>query len=115
LLKRKKKDFGLFENPAEKSLADIIKIHTDYIFSETNNVLLGYEKKYGRTISKVILTGGGSLLKGLKETAENNFRAEVEIGHPFSKVSAPEFLEKVFETVGPEFAVALGLALRKLQ
>jgi type IV pilus assembly protein PilM len=110
-----KKDFGLFENPAEKSLADIIKIHTDYIFSETNNVLLGYEKKYGRTISKVILTGGGSLLKGLKETAENNFRAEVEIGHPFSKVSAPEFLEKVFETVGPEFAVALGLALRKLQ
>jgi len=110
-----KKEFGLFENPAEKSLADIIKIHTDYIFSETNNVLLGYEKKYGRTISKVILTGGGSLLKGLKETAENNFRAEVEIGHPFSKVAAPEFLEKVFETVGPEFAVALGLALRKLQ
>ena len=110
-----KKEFGLYEDPAEKSLADIIKIHTDYIFSETNNVLLGYEKKYNRTISKVILTGGGCLLKGLKETAENNFRAEVTIGHPFSKVSAPVFLEKVFETVGPEFAVALGLALRKLQ
>ena len=110
-----KKEFGLFENPVEKSLVDVIKIHTDYIFSETNNVLLGYEKKYGRTISKVILSGGGSLLKGMKEVAENNFRAEVEIGHPFSKVAAPEFLEKVFETVGPEFAVALGLALRKLQ
>ncbi len=110
-----KKEFGLYENPAEKSLVDIIKIHTDYIFSETNNVLLNYEKKYGRTISKVILTGGGALLKGLKETAENNFRAEVQIGHPFAKVNAPAFLEKVFENVGPEFAVALGLALRKLQ
>ena len=110
-----KKEFGFFENPTEKNLADIIKVHTDYIFSETNNVLLGYEKKYGRTISKVILTGGGCLLKGLKEVAENNFRAEVEVGHPFSKVGAPVFLEKVFETVGPEFAIALGLALRKLQ
>ena len=110
-----KKEFGLFENPAEKRLADIIKIHIDYIFSETNNVLLGYEKKYNRTISKVIFTGGGALLKGLKEVASNNFRAEIEIGHPFSKVGAPEFLGKVLETTGPEFAVALGLALRKLQ
>lgn len=110
-----KKEYGLFENPIEKSLADIIKVHMDYIFSETNNVLLGYEKKYNRTISKVIFTGGGSLLKGLKEVASNNFQAEIEIGNPFLKVGAPEFLEKVLETTGPEFAVALGLALRKLQ
>lgn len=112
---KKKKEFGLYGDPNEKSLADIIKIHTDYIFSETNNVLLGYEKKYNRTISKVILTGGGSLLVGLKEVAENNFKAEVEVGRPFSKVGAPAFLEKVLEATGPEFAVALGLALRKLQ
>jgi type IV pilus assembly protein PilM len=112
---RLKKEFGLFENPAEKSLAEIIKTHMDYIFSETNNVLLGYEKKYGRTVSKVILTGGGSLLKGLKEMASSNFQAEIEVGHPFSKVGAPAFLEKVLLATGPEFAVALGLALRKLQ
>lgn len=110
-----KKDYGLFENPSEKTLGDIIKTHLDYIFSETNNVLLGYEKKYGRTISKVILSGGGSLLKGLKEVADNNFRAETEVGHPFSKVGAPAFLDKVLAATGPEFAVALGLALRKLQ
>lgn len=110
-----KKEFGLFGNPTEKSLADIIKVHIDYIFSETNNVLLGYEKRNNRAISKVIFTGGGSLLKGLKEVAVNNFQSEIEIGHPFSKVGAPAFLEKVLQTMGPEFAVALGLALRKLQ
>ena len=110
-----KKEFGLFGNPTEKSLADVIKVHVDYIFSETNNVLLGYEKKYNRTISKVIFTGGGALMKGLEEVAINNFRAEIEMGHPFSKVNAPAFLEKVLLTMGPEFAVALGLALRKLQ
>lgn len=110
-----KKEFGLFGNPLEQSLADIIRVHVDYMFSETNSVLLGYEKKYGQTISKVIFTGGGSLLKGLKEVAMNNFRAEIEIGHPFSKVEAPKFLERVLLTMGPEFAVAIGLALRKLQ
>lgn len=110
-----KKEFGLFGSPTEKELANIIKVHTDYIFSETNNVLLGYEKKYNRTVSKVILSGGGSLLKGMKEVAENNFRADIEIGHPFSKIGTPAFLEKVLETIGPEFSVALGVALRKLQ
>jgi type IV pilus assembly protein PilM len=110
-----KKESGLLENSSEKSVSSIVKVHTDYIFSETNNVLLGYEKKYNRTISKVILTGGGALLKGLPEAVSNNFRVEVEVGHPFSKVGAPSFLTKVLETMGPEFAVALGLALRKLQ
>ena len=110
-----KKEFGLFGDPADKNLAEIIKVHTDYIFSETNNVLLGYEKKYNRTISKIIFSGGGALLKGLKEVATNEFKAEIEIGRPFSKVGAPVFLEKVLDTTGPEFAVAIGLALRKLQ
>ncbi|MEK7564436.1 MAG: type IV pilus assembly protein PilM [Patescibacteria group bacterium] len=110
-----KKEFGLYGSPTEKSLADVIKIHIDYIMSETNNVLLSYEKKYNRTISKVIFSGGGALMKGLKEVSANNFQAEIEIGHPFSKVKTPEFLQKVLDTMGPEFAVAMGLALRKLQ
>ncbi len=110
-----KKEFGLYENATETKMAEVIKSQLDYIFSETNNVLLGYEKKYGRTVSKVIFTGGGSLLKGLKEISLNNFRADVEIGRPFKKVGAPQFLEKVLESTGPEFAVAIGLALRKLQ
>ena len=110
-----KREYGLYDNPVEKSLPDIIKLHTDYIIAETNDVLLGYEKKYGRTISKVILTGGGALMKGLKEIAANSFKAEVVVGKPFSKVGAPAFLDKVLEATGPEFAVAIGLALRKLQ
>lgn len=110
-----KKEFGILDNAKDPNLASIIKLHLDYIFSETNNVLLGHEKKYNRTISKVIITGGGSLLKGLQEATVAHLRAEVEMGHPFSKVSTPAFLGKVLNAVGPEFAVSLGLALRKLQ
>lgn len=110
-----KKDYGLLGNSADKNLAEIIRVHTDYMFAEANNVLLSYEKKYNRIISKVIFTGGGAMLKGLPEVAANNFRAPIQIGHPFGKVSAPSFLDKVLENLGPEFAVAIGVALRKLQ
>ncbi len=110
-----KKEYGLFGGGSDKELADIIKVHTDYIFSEANAVVLGYEKKYNKTVSKIIFSGGGSLMKGLKEVAANNFQAQIEIGHPFSKVGAPAFLDKVLATMGPEFAVSIGLALRKLQ
>lgn len=110
-----KKEFGMYDNEIEQKLKDVIKVHTDYIFSEINNVLLRYEKKYSRSVTKIIFTGAGSLMKGFKEEAINNFKVEVQIATPFRKVGSPVFLEKVLDDIGPEFSVALGLALRKLQ
>ena len=54
---------------------------------------------------------GGNYQIRIGKTAAEYF----EIGHPFNKVEAPAFLDKVLLAMGPEFAVALGLALRKLQ
>ena len=76
--------------------------------------MLAYEKKYNKNISKVVLVGGGSLLKGLLERATANFHAEVVYGDPFSKTEAPAFLQPVLSMSGPEFSVAVGLALRQL-
>ncbi|MDO8729298.1 MAG: pilus assembly protein PilM [bacterium] len=98
----------------DKNLTDIIMLTLDYIFAEVNNALLSFEKKYNKTISKVVLVGGGSALKGLAELTKNNFKTDVVIADPFSKVSAPAFLENILKETGPEFAVAIGLALRKL-
>ena len=98
----------------DKNLTDVIILTLDHIFSEVNNALLAFEKKYNKTVSKVILVGGGSALKGLAELARNNFKTDIVIADPFNKVSAPAFLENILKETGPEFAVAIGLALRKL-
>ena len=98
----------------DKNLTGAIILVIDHIFAEVNNVLLSFEKKYNQTISKVILVGGGSALRGLAELAKNNFKTDVIIANPFNKVSAPAFLENILKETGPEFAVAIGLALRKL-
>lgn len=98
----------------DKSLTDVIILTLDYIFAEVNNALLDFEKKHNKAVSKVILVGGGSALKGLAELAKDNFKTDVVIANPFNKVSAPAFLENILIETGPEFAVAIGLALRKL-
>jgi len=85
------------------------------IFSEVNRVLLSYEKKYERNVSRIVLTGGGAGLLGLKEYITDVIRIEVEIGNPFNKIQTPAFLEDVLVEVGPEFAVSVGVALRRMQ
>jgi cell division ATPase FtsA len=96
-------------------LKEVMILTLNYIFSEANQFILAYQKKYNKNVSKVMLVGGGSALLGIVDIAKENFQTEVVAGDPFSKVVAPAFLEKVLRDTGPEFAVALGVALRKLQ
>jgi len=111
-----KRDRGLLKKEGEQmDVNEITSLTLDYIFSEIGRVLLTYQKKNGRNVSKVFLTGGGVLLKGFKEKAESSFNVPVVMADPFSKVEYPAFLESVLKQAGPSFAVAIGLALRRLQ
>ncbi len=96
-------------------IKNIVSITLNYIFSEANQILLSYQKKYNKNLSKVMLVGGGSALRGIADVAKESFQTEVVAGDPFGKVVAPAFLEKVLRDTGPEFAVAVGVALRRLQ
>jgi type IV pilus assembly protein PilM len=110
-----KRTYGLKGGGEQRELSEIIALTLDYIFYEANRVLLNYQKRYNKTINNVVLSGGGVLLKGLGELAASSFQTEVALADPFAKVEAPAFLSDVLKSAGPEFAVALGIALRKLQ
>lgn len=108
-----KRSVGL-DSTIDEKVEKISRVSIDYIFTDINSIVFAYEKKYNKTISKVFLVGGGSMLKGLLEIAKQNFQAEVVYSNPFSKTEAPAFLEPILESSGPEFSVAVGLALRQL-
>jgi type IV pilus assembly protein PilM len=108
-----KRSVGLDSN-LDMRVARISQASVDYIFSEINSIVFGYEKKYNKNISKIFLIGGGSLLKGLLDSSKKNFKSEVVFSNPFSKAETPAFLGPTLEANGPEFAVAIGLALRQL-
>lgn len=84
------------------------------IFSEAHRVLMQYETAHKKTITSIVLTGGGGVTKELGAYAKKFFSIDVRVGDPFSKTEAPEFMRPVLEEIGPEFAVAVGIALRKL-
>ncbi|MBP6858036.1 MAG: type IV pilus assembly protein PilM [Candidatus Pacebacteria bacterium] len=110
-----KKEYGLVPNIEHPKIEEIIKVHLSDIFQEINGNILAYEKRYNKNIGKIIFTGGGALTKGLLEYAKQSFSAELSLADPFTKVESPVFLQGVLKTTGPEFSVALGLALKQLQ
>lgn len=85
------------------------------IFSEARRVLMQYETEHKKAITSIVLTGGGGITKELDAYAKKTFSIDVRVADPFSKTEAPAFMRSVLEGIGPEFAVAVGLALRKLE
>ena len=84
------------------------------IFSEARRVLIQYETMHKKSITSIILTGGGGVTKELSAYAKSIFSIDVRVADPFAKTEAPAFMRSVLEGIGPEFAVAVGLAMRKL-
>jgi len=110
-----KRNTGLEMAGGRRDIYDLSSTTLSYILSEANRAVFNYEKRTGQTIGRVFLTGGGALLKGFHGFAQNFFETEASLADPFAKVEAPAFLRPVLARAGPEFAVAIGLALRKLQ
>ena len=99
----------------EITASHIANLTLESIFGETNTMLMQYQQKHNISADSVILIGGGVLLKGLLQVAKKHIDAKVAMGDPFEKIEAPAFLSPMLKEAGPEFAVAVGLALRKMQ
>lgn len=110
-----KKSFGVIKQGKDTDVAEIVSLVLDQLLTEAHRVMLNYQKKHSRNIGKVVFIGGGAMLPGITERAKLILQADVVIADPFKKVDAPAFLEEVLKNVGPEFDVALGVALRKLE
>lgn len=110
-----KRTLGLDAVGSNVNIKDAAALTADHIFSEANRVLFSYQSKVKKNLDKILLVGGGSALRGWKELAAKNFSTEVVSGDPFAKVETPAFLQEILRQTGPEFAVSLGVALRKLK
>lgn len=116
---RMKREVGLSESSAY-SREENEKMHEAFasplgrIFSESARVTVMYGKRYNKNVNHAVLLGGGASMPNLAPFAHEAMHAEVEVAHPFAKVEAPAFLEEVLRSIGPGFATAVGVALRKL-
>lgn len=110
-----KRRLGAIGETEGGDLAKVVNPTLEYIFYETRKTLLGYQKKYSRAISKVVLVGGGAQLKGIVDLAKKNLEMDVELGNAFKKTQVPAIAEAPLAENGSGFTIAVGLALRGLQ
>lgn len=108
-----KQTFGLLGDPNDPSVAEIVRLAADRIFAETSRIFERYQRERRIAITKIILSGGGSLMKGVPELITNGFGPTAVYGNAFAAVDAPPAILPTLKEAGPEFAVAAGLALRK--
>ncbi|HEY5383335.1 MAG TPA: type IV pilus assembly protein PilM [Candidatus Paceibacterota bacterium] len=123
----RKRKFGLTGTPPpiigmaapslveSNTLKHSLELSLTPLLAELSRTVSAYEQRLNQTLGTMVLTGGGATLKGLKEFAQTKIQTEIRLSDPFGKTQAPAFLENILKEAGPEFSVAVGLALRRLQ
>jgi len=113
----RKRKVGLMTNPPADlaSAVQSFELTLAPLVSEISRTISNYEQRSNQTLSALVLTGGGATLRGFLEYAQPKIQTEIRLADPFGKTQAPAFLERILKEAGPEFSVAVGLALRRLQ
>jgi len=110
----RKRKYGLSTAP-ENTVKQSLELSLGPLVSEVARTAASWEQSHNQSLGALVLTGGGATLKGLKEFMQGKVQNELRLSDPFGKVQAPAFLEAILKEAGPEFSVAVGLALRRLQ
>lgn len=110
-----KRDIG-FSASGPGDLPDIIKQAINPIVNEVKYSLDIFQSQHtsGRTIEKIILTGGSAFLPELVSYLSKLLDIKIIIGDPWDRVVYPLELKAVLTELGPRFAVAVGLAMREI-
>ncbi len=107
-----KRVFGYLGDDSSPHLAEVMGLASFPLFDEIKHLLFGYERKYNMIIEKVVITGGGSLQKGIKDILSEFLNREVVLLDIFSKLSIPENLRNPLDNLNEKYAVVTGLALK---
>ncbi|MBU1118586.1 type IV pilus assembly protein PilM [Patescibacteria group bacterium] len=109
-----KKDQGILFDPGKGSVSDAVDSVMKKYITEIQKLMSMFSDKRGRKVEKVILTGGSARLLGLGEYLEKMLGIKVYAGNPWARVVTPAKVHDSVKRIGPEFSVAIGLAMRNI-
>ncbi len=109
-----KREYGLLGNPNDPAVAEISRLAIERVLGEAVRIVRRYAQQKHVAINRIVLSGAGSLIKGLPDVARGGFDCPIVYGDSFARLETPQQLAPYLADAGPEFAVSIGLALRKL-
>lgn len=96
-----------------KTLQPIVSTITNELRYVMN--LYTTQQGWSGAIEKIVLTGGAAVSPRLAETIGNALGIRTYVGDPWARVVYPTDLREVLDKIGPQFAVAIGLAMRDIE
>jgi len=108
-----KERFGFSQDKLEGQVYRAIEPIFRNILEEASRSANFYEDGTSKKIERVILTGGSSRLLLVAEFIKNQMGVDVSFGNPWANVSYPASDSDKINRIAPEFATAVGLAMRK--
>ncbi|HVS20399.1 MAG TPA: type IV pilus assembly protein PilM [Pyrinomonadaceae bacterium] len=114
---RVKRGMPLPEGAEHREIEPILDTVSDILALEIQKTMDFYRATVedgGSAVQKILISGGGSKLKGLVEFLAKRFEIPVEMFDPFRRirVDARGFDPDYMREIVPEMAIAVGLALR---
>lgn len=107
---------GMIGDSEGRDVSVVAELILSNIMNESARFVENYESKHHTKITKVILVGGGARLKGIEKIVAQNFSGKsISIGDPFARIDTPAFLAPTLKEISPNFAVAIGVALKGLE
>ncbi len=112
-----KRGMPLPEGIEQREIAPILDTVSDILALEIQKTMDFYRatvEEGESAVEKILVSGGGSKLKGLVDFLSRRFEVPVEMFDPFRKIKVdsrgfdPEYMREIV----PEMAIAVGLALR---
>ncbi len=109
------KSYGLLEKEAGGKVLVAIKPVFDIIVEELRRALTFYSSRRGKHIDRIVLVGGVANLPGILIYLAEALGVEVIRADPWEKLSISEsFPKEELARLAPDFAVAVGLALKEV-
>lgn len=100
---------------SKEEIAKTLYLLVDPLILEVKKVLADFYQEENKEVDEIYLTGGTSLLPGLKEYFAETLKKKVQIPNCFSEFLYPPILGKTIEEIAPSFSVATGVALGGLE
>jgi len=108
-----KRSYGVDPEKLEGKIRTALKPILNTIVNEIKKTIQFYNGR-GRTIQRIILTGGGAALPEINTVFAKEFNLEVQIGDPFSRVVEDSLLSKIPTYNRALYSVAVGLAMKEI-
>ena len=109
-----KEHYGLYASGGETEIATAYLPMLEALSRDIERVTSAYWRNTRRQVAEIVLSGGGSALKGLDRYLASRTRIPTHAVNPFSRLLPPKDIIPALPVLAPSLANAIGLAMKEI-